>query len=598
MSTIARSPSRRAKAAFLVVVGVVFAAGMTGLGPVTAGASSHREAPLVAADPTIDNTDLYAFVSPDREGYVTFIANFGPFQEPNGGPNFYPFATDAVYKINVDNNGDAKADAVFQYTFQTQDLRGGNTFLYNNGPVTTLDDENLLFRQTYTLESSFNGAPLRTRATGVPVAPSHVGPKSIPDYQPLRDAATVTLPGGWKTYAGQADDPFFLDLRVFDLLYGGDLSEVGQDTLAGYNINTIALQVPFKDVALGEDTTRNPVIGIWTTTERARVRMTNDPNPTPGRDRVQVSRLGNPLVNEVVVPANLKNAFNSISPDKDAGIQTVVDRVNNPEVAQLIQAIYGIPAPATPRTDLFEIFLTGITTKDNGGINADLNSQLNNADVNPNQFRPAEMLRLNLTTPITPEPNRLGVLAGDLQGFPNGRRLTDDAVDIALQAVEGAAQTGQLIDALANGDAVNTNDQPFTNTFPYLALPNNTAANSSRTGQGGGTGDSITSPSMAPAPSTSPAGLFTGNDDLGLTAVAIGSSTLAAALGALVLIGWQRRRRLVSQWQERNRMPAPTPAVDDFEFGTGYVEPPERTIRRVTVPKDEPYQPRHRLPKK
>jgi hypothetical protein len=655
MTRIGRSPSRRAKAAFLAAVGVAFAGGMTGLGPVTAGASSHREAPLVAMDPAIDNTDLYAFVSPDRPDYVTFIANWVPFQEPNGGPNFYPFATDATYNIKVDNNGDAKPDAIFRWTFKNDDRRGGNTFLYNNGPVDTLDDENLLFRQTYTLESSFNGQPFKTRAAGSPVAPSRVGPKSMPNYQALRDAATITLPGGWKVFVGQADDPFFLDLRVFDLLYGGDLSEVGQDTLAGYNVNSIVLQVPFKDVAIGGDATRNPVIGVWTTTERSRVRMTNQDNPTIGNDRVQVSRLGNPLVNEVVVPANLKNAFNSIGPDKDATIQAVVDRVTNPELPQLIQAIYNIPAPQTPRNDLVEIYLTGITTKRNGPIKADLNSQLNNADVDPTKFQPSEMLRLNLGTPVNAQPNRLGVLAGDNQGFPNGRRLTDDVVDISIQAVEGAAQTGQLIDALANGDGVNNNDNPFTDTFPYLALPNVNAVNGGTgAGRGGGTNNGAGQPDPSgsadsePEPdlSPSPAGFFGGTDDAGLKAVAIGSSTLAATFAALVFIGWQRRRRLVSAWNAGNarttaapappapppprppqRGPAdaafapPAPRVepapefeydveyeDDFDFGRGYVDDPEPTgpppvpeapqIRRVTVPKDEPYRPRHRLPKK
>src|SRR4051812_26491536 len=172
----------RAAAATVVAAGVAFA----GLGPASSAASSHREAPLIAADPAVDNTDLYAFVSPERPGYVTFIANWQPFEEPNGGPNFYPFATDATYHIKVDNDGDAKPDAEFRWKFKSIDKRGGNTFLYNNGPVTSLDDENLLFRQTYTLESSFNGEPFKTRVQDVPVAPSRVGPASMPDYGKLR----------------------------------------------------------------------------------------------------------------------------------------------------------------------------------------------------------------------------------------------------------------------------------------------------------------------------------------------------------------------------------------------------------------------------
>jgi hypothetical protein len=534
---------RRAVAGLLAAAGVSLATAAIGLGPSTAAASSHREAPLIAADPTCDGTDLYAFVSPERPGYVNLIADYIPFEEPNGGPNFYPFATDAVYNIYVDNNGDAKPDATFRWKFSNVDKRGGNTFLYNKGPVNSFNDDNLLFKQTYTLESSFNGAPFKTRATNIPVAPSRVGQASMPNYQKLRDEATQTLPGGWKVFAGQADDPFALDLRVFDLLYGGDLSEVGQDTLAGYNVNSIALQVPFTDVALKGDSKRNPVVGVWTTCERNRVRMGDDSDKSIRDDRVQVSRLGNPLVNEVVVPANLKDAFNSISPDKDAGIQAVVNRVTDPEVARLIEAIYKVPAPATPRNDLVEIFLTGITTKANGPIKADLNSQLNNMDVQANKFRPSEMMRLNLNVPVTANPNRLGVIGGDLQGYPNGRRLADDVVDISLQAVEGAAQTGKLVDALAAGDKVDANDNAFSNQFPYLALPNLGAVN-----KGGGTGaagqaaGSDGHPGEA-NPSTTPAAFIGTGMGTPMTAVAVATSAVAVALGTLLFVGWWRRRR-------------------------------------------------------
>ncbi|WP_433299157.1 DUF4331 domain-containing protein [Actinoplanes sp. CA-030573] len=465
---------RRRRATAAIGVAALLAGSVWGLGPGAATASSHREAPLVAADPAIDNTDLYAFVSPDRPGYVTLIANWQPFEEPNGGPNFYPFATDATYLIKVDNDGDAKPDAVFRWKFSNIDKRGNNTFLYNNGPVTSVDDDNLLFRQTYSLESSFGGGPFKMRAQGVPVAPSRVGPASMPDYGALRHQATRTLPGGWKIFAGQADDPFFLDLRVFDLLYGGDLSETGQDTLSGYNVNTIAIQVPFKDVALKGDAARNPVVGVWTTTERDRIRVA-DGSSYGGK--VQVSRLGNPLVNEVVVPAGLKDTFNATPPERDAKIPALVKQVTDPEVPRLLQQIYKIPAPATPRNDLAEIFLTGITTKANGPIKADLNSQLNNADVPAGRFTPAEELRLNLSVPVAGRPNRLGVLGGDLQGFPNGRRLTDDVVDIELQALAGAAQTGKLVDALAAGDRVDANNQQFGGSFPYVALPNGAGVN-------------------------------------------------------------------------------------------------------------------------
>jgi hypothetical protein len=536
--------TRRPSAA-LAALGLALAAGVALLSPGSARASSHREAPLIAADPAVDNTDVYAFVSPDRPGYVTFVANFIPFEEPNGGPNFYPFATDAVYKVNIDNNGDAKPDAVFRWTFHDIDKRGGNTFLYNSGPVTSINDRDLLFRQTYTLQSSFNGEPFQTRVANAPVAPSRVGPASMPDYAKLRNQAVTTLPGGWKIFAGQADDPFFLDLRVFDLLYGGHLKEVGQDTLAGYNVNTIAIQVPFKDVALNANAARNPVIGTWSTAERHRVRITGT-TATSATDWAQVSRLGNPLVNEVVVPANLKDAFNALPPVKDASIAPIVARVKDPEVPKLIQGIYGIKAPATPRNDLAEIFLTGITTKAGGPIKADLNSQLNNADVNSGAFRPSEMLRLNLSVKPTAKPNRLGVLGGDLQGFPNGRRLTDDVVDIELQALEGAAQTGKLVGALAAGDGVNANDHPFGKSFPYVALPNEGAVN-----KGGGTGNQAQSSAVVhPQSGSTPpaergiraAAIADSPGDTLNTAITATVGAVAVALAALI-VGWRMRRR-------------------------------------------------------
>jgi hypothetical protein len=528
---ITRSRIRRAGAA-IAALGIVVGSAYL-LGPTGATASSHREAPLVAADPAIDNTDVYAFVSPERPGYVSLVANWIPFEEPNGGPNFYPFATDARYNIYVDNNGDAKPDAIFRWTFQNVDKRGTDTFLYNNGPVTSIDDPNLLFRQTYTLQTSFAGAPFVTRIQNAPVAPSRVGKASMPDYQTLRNQAVIDFPGGWKGFAGQADDPFFLDLRVFDLLYGGDLSEVGQDTLAGYNVNSIALQVPFKDVALNSDAKRNPVIGVWSTTERPRVRMADG---TTSGDWVQVSRLGNPLVNEAVIPSGLKDAFNSLSPDKDATIPAVVARVTDPEVPKLIQSIYKLPAPATPRNDLVEIFLTGITTKANGPIKADLNSQLNNADVDPQRFQPSEMLRLNLGVPVAAAPNRLGVLAGDLQGFPNGRRLTDDVVDISLQALEGAAQTGKLVDAIATGDKVDANDNAFTGTFPYLALPNSGAVNAGKGTNAGST--PAEAPSASATAKAAAAGSTSGFAPIAWTG---GGAVAAFAVIGSFLVWWRRR---------------------------------------------------------
>ena len=511
----------RAVGAAVAAAGLVAGGTVWRLGPAVSGASSHREAPLISADPQADNTDLYAFVSPDAPDTVTLISNWFPFEEPNGGPNFYPWATNAHYDIDIDNDGDGKADIVYQWTFHNVDKRGTNTFLYNNGPVDSLNDPNLLFKQTYDLKV-IEGGRSRTVVSDAVAAPSYLGPASIPDYGTLRDDAVVSYDGGnSKTYVGQADDPFFLDLRVFDLLYGTTLKEAGQDTLDGFNVNVIALQVPKDELALNGDADANPVIGIWSTTERQTLQLSTG-KATPTGDFVQVSRLGNPLVNEVVVPAALKDAFNGISPDVDHTVAPVVKRVTDPELPKLIEAIYNIPAPKTPRDDLVEIFLTGIC-KACGPIKADLNSQMLNEDVNAKAFVPAEELRLNMSVAPTESPNRLGVLAGDLQGFPNGRRLADDVIDIAVQSVEGAAQSGKLVQALAAGDGVNENDVAFESSFPYVALPNTTAVN-----QGSGSAE-------APAPAS------TSESDGGLSGGAIVGIVIGGVVVVLLLGAWAMR---------------------------------------------------------
>ncbi|MGT2532807.1 DUF4331 domain-containing protein [Streptomyces nojiriensis] len=449
------------------------------LGPGVSSASSHREAPLIAGDPRADNTDVYAFTSPDKSDTVTLLANWIPFEEPNGGPNFYAFGEDLRYNIKIDNNGDGDADVTYTWRFKNQIRDAANQFLYNTGQVTTLDDPDLNFRQVYDLVET-RGGRSRVLLSNVPAAPSRVGPASMPDYAALRAQAVRSLPGGGKAFAGQAEDPFFADLRVFDLLYGGNLSERGQDTLAGYNVNSVALQIPKKYLALNYNPSRNPVVGIWSTTDRKGVQV-SDSRDKHGDRWKQVSRLGNPLVNEVVVPLKYKDAFNTLNPDQDRTVQPVVDKVLDPILPKLIQQVYGIPAPPAPRNDLVEIYLTGIC-KTCGPIKADLNAHRLNGDARLRDIVPAEELRLNMAVPPTANPNRYGVLAGDLAGFPNGRRLTDDVIDISLQAVEGAAQTGQLIPALADGDKVNTNEVPFGTSFPYLALPHTKSVNSGPSG--------------------------------------------------------------------------------------------------------------------
>jgi hypothetical protein len=458
--------------------------GALALAPVASQASSHREAPLISGDPRADNTDVYAFVSPDKTSTVTLLANWIPFEEPNGGPNFYPFAQNTHYLLHIDNNGDGVSDINYIWTFTNHYRDAKGQFLYNTGVVKSVRDKTLNFYQTYTLQREDRRSGPKTILKNAVVAPSDTGKASMPNYAALVKQATKGLPGGGKTFAGQADDPFFLDLRVFDLLYGGNLSEAGHDTLKGYNVNTLGLQVPKSELAYKGDASRNPVIGVWSSTAERTVKVTAK-GVTKLGPYVQVSRLGNPLVNEAVVPLAYKDAFNAIPPSVDHTVTPVVKAVLNPIVPQLIQKIYGIPAPQGPRNDLAEIFLTGIAknapTLDGtkAPIQADLNSQVLNADVNPAKFLPSEELRLNMAVPVTAKPNRLGVLGGDFQGFPNGRRLGDDVIDIALQALEGAATNG-IVKPLAAGDGVNANEHAFSRTFPYVALPNTAAVNQAK----------------------------------------------------------------------------------------------------------------------
>ena len=444
MTAITRSGRtwRGRRSVALLACGALAAGGLTAAGvavlePGTASASSHREAPLISGQPQFDNTDLYAFVSPDHPDTTTLVANWLPFQEPAGGPNFYTFANDARYDIHIDSDGDAQDDLLYRFTFKDH-RKNEDTFLYNTGAVESLDDPDLNFTQTYDIDllRLEHGKTVSEHkvAKNLPVAPSNVGKASMPDYQKLRDQAVKKVPGGIKAFAGQADDPFFLDLRVFDLLYGGDLSEVGNDTLKGYNVNTIALQVPTSYI---QESKEQPIVGIYSTTERKNAYG----------DWTRVSRLGMPLVNEVVNPVKDKDKFNASSPENDGDF---LKNVTEPELPKLIEAIYDIKAPAEPREDLVSVFLTGVE---------DLNQ--------PPNVTASEMLRLNTSIKPVAEPKRLGVLDGDTAGFPNGRRLTDDVLDIALQVVEG-----ELVDSKNDlGDAVDANEKEFGKSFPYVALP-------------------------------------------------------------------------------------------------------------------------------
>ena len=453
-----RLRTRMLAAAASIAVG----AGLFALAPLTGGASSHREAPLVAADPQIDTTDVWAFVSEDRPSTVTLIASWLPFQEPAGGPNFYAWAEGVRYSINIDNDHDARADLVYQWVF-TDHYRNPNTFLYNTGPVTSLSDADLNFYQTYDLtrinRDNGNKTVLVNDATAVP---SHVGAASMPSYNSnLFDAGTENFgPAPSHTWAGQSDDAFFLDLRVFDLLYGANLSEVGDDTLAGFNVSTLALQVPKDDLALGGNSAENPIVGIWSTTSRRSIQIQQADGSTDTDGKfVQVSRLGMPLVNEVVIPVGLKDYFNGSKPSADGA---ALPLVQDPELPHLLNAIYGTDVPdsdpdaaGVQRADLIQVFLTGVS-----GLNM------------PAGVTASEQMRLNMSIdPCSTTCSPFGVLGGDTAGFPNGRRLTDDIIDISLRVVLGVllAQNSPLSETI--GDGVGANDVPFNTEFPYVAYP-------------------------------------------------------------------------------------------------------------------------------
>ncbi|MEV5850197.1 DUF4331 domain-containing protein [Streptomyces sp. NPDC051985] len=482
-----------------LATGGITAASVAALEPGVAAASSHREAPLISGTPQYDNTDLYAFVSPDKPDTTTIVSDYIPFEEPAGGPNFYQFADDAQYDIHIDNNGDAKDDLIFRYTFETK-IKNKKSFLYNTGVVDSLNDPDLNVTQSYDLDliKLKNGKQqYKTRiADNVPAAPSDVGKASMPDYGKLRSQAIYKTSNGGATFAGQADDPFFADLRVFDLLYGGNLSEVGRDTLKGYNVNTIALQVPNDLIRQSKS---RPTVGIYATTQRKNAQGYY----------AQVSRLGNPLVNEVVNPQKDKDKFNASEPKDDAQF---LKNVTNPELPKLIEAIYNIKAPSEPRNDLVSVFLTGVK-----GLNT----------LQP-YATPSEMLRLNTSIKPTAKPKRLGVLDGDNAGFPNGRRLTDDVIDEALQVVEGEL-VGSKNDL---GDAVDKNDKSFEKYFPYVAEPTSGSRGALAKGTGSG---STTKSALGDTLSSSN----------GSNTTLIAGSAAAGAAGVLLIgtaFGWWRRR--------------------------------------------------------
>jgi len=461
-------------------------------------ASSHREAPAIAGDPGADNTDLYAFVSPDDPNSLTIVANYIPLEEPAGGPNFFPFDPDVRYEIKIDNDGDGKSDVTYTFDFSTKrtakNFAGIPTFLYNDGPVTSLDDANLLARQTYDVWR--NGDRI---ASNVPVPPVNIGPRSTPDYESLAASAVKTLDGGTKVFAGQRDDAFFVDLgsifdlaglRPFNTLHAIPLPTApGIDDVDGYNTNSIAIHVPLQkltdDHRLPTDANDpDAVLGVWATASRQKFRMLNaDGTMSAFGPWQQVSRLGNPLINEVIIPTTKKDYWNSQKPSKDSQFAKYYLA---PEVTAVANALYdALDTPATSnRADLVAILLTGLNIPDSATVPGGLQFTRTGATQ-------ADMLRVN--TGIKPNaagacvfgvdgggtPSRLGALEGDLCGFPNGRRLLDDVTDIELRAlVEGYGPTLNAVLGVPNrspnnmlGDGVDANDLPFLPAFPYIGTP-------------------------------------------------------------------------------------------------------------------------------
>jgi hypothetical protein len=469
---------RRIALALLVVSAVAVAVAVAlvrGPGPEASRASSHREAPLISNDPAADNTDLYAFVSPDAPNTVTIVANYIPLEQPAGGPNFASFGDDVRYEIKVDNSGDGEEDVTYRFRFKTT-TGNPKTFLYNTGPIDTLSDSDWNVRQTYTV-TRITKHGSKVLGTDIPVPPVNIGPRSTPGYDALAAAAIAELPGA-KVFAGQRDDPFYVDLgsifdlaglRPFNSLHAIPLSnDAGVDGVAGYNTHSIVLQVPIKkltrDRMMHEADQPKAVIGVYATASRQRVRVLQDGGDVRNKAGwVQISRLGEPLINEAVIPRGKKDLWNSTDPAED---MRFLRFYRSPEVTKLENALYDAldNANETDRDDLVAILLTGVP-----GLNY----------TGPTK---ADLLRLN--TGIAPtadvgEGDRLGVLNGDLAGFPNGRRLEDDIVDIDLRAfAEGYGTFLNGLLGLPNrtpnnllGDGVDANDRMFRADFPYVATP-------------------------------------------------------------------------------------------------------------------------------
>jgi len=467
------------------------AAAALALGCITgAYAASHREAPLIANDPTADLTDVYFFRSWSNPANVVMIMNVVPGQEPSAGPNYYSFGDDVLYSFRLDTNGDGKADdLVYEVRFKTQ-IRGGLTALKLPvayaavPPITALDgagSDGLIVRQSYTVTEVRGNQRKLLTTTPTFAVPSNVGPRTMPDYEGLATKGIYSLNGGGMVFAGQRDETFYIDLGgTFDtvnlrrtppvLSAAEDANDAanpfGRDHFSGFNVNTIAIEVPIASI------TNNPnaVIGMYASTARSKFKVLGATGAAQNvGPMVQVSRLANPLVNEVIIGTSHKDYWNSTDPRNE---KQFLDFYLNSRLGTVLNIVYGftgteLEVPTSGRTDLVNVLLKYPTQAQTGACDA----------ASPC----SELLRLNVgVAPTAPtDQKRLTVLAGDNAGWPNGRRPNDDVTDVALRVVAGAL-VGSKVGGLAIGDGVNFNNgaqgtnvnaRGIYTVFPYLPTP-------------------------------------------------------------------------------------------------------------------------------
>ena len=475
---------------------VAFVLAVMVMAPASVFASSHREAPISALDHSADVTDWYAFVSYDHPDRVTMILNVDGFLEPSNGPNYFPFDPNVRYVMNVDNNQSGKAGIQFVFRFKTQIRQPGVFTGFVGGiagipPITSLagpGSEGLSLRQTYTVTMIKNGvATDLTNGKTLYAVPSNVGPLTMPDYGELFNQGVYELCNGVHVFAGTVNDPFYIDLGgAFDsfnfrMNVGGILSpnvdaddqhNYAPDAVAGFNVNSIVLEVPITmltvDGKMHSAGEKQAVIGTYGEADRQRITVRRSTGAVNGEGIwQQVNREGNSLINELIIGTGSKDLFSVSDPANDSQFASFF---LDPLLAHIYSSVLNIPIPPAPRTDLLPLvqymapICPGCTASDAGPI--------------------ADLLRLNTGIPPTPvgSQKRLGFLAGDLAGFPQGRRPIDDVVDIASRAVVGI-----LVDPVkygaAVGDGVNTKGTLFRTTFPYVQ-PANSGRNSHHTGPG------------------------------------------------------------------------------------------------------------------